>query len=108
VGPSFAKEIFFTARQFTAAEAQMIGLCNRVVSDKEREGYVKGYADTIAVNAPLTVDSVKYIVGQTLTGESKRDLKKCDELVKACFPSTHYKKARKAFMEKRKPAFTGS
>ena len=30
VGPSFAKEIFFTARQFTAAEAQTMGLVNRV------------------------------------------------------------------------------
>ena len=108
VGPSFAKEIFFTARQFTAAEAQMMGLVNRVVSDKELEGYVKEYAETIAANAPLTVDSVKYIVGQTLTDESKRDLKKCDELVQACFASNDYKEGRKAFMEKRKPAFTGS
>src|ERR1700719_2823911 len=31
VGPSFAKEIFFTARQFDAAEAQVMGLVNRVV-----------------------------------------------------------------------------
>ena len=33
VGPSFAKEIFFTARQFTAAEAQTMGLVNRVLPD---------------------------------------------------------------------------
>ncbi len=33
VGPSFAKEIFFTARQFTAAEALQMGLVNRVVPD---------------------------------------------------------------------------
>ena len=37
VGPSFAKEIFFTARQFTAAEAQMMGLVNRVLPDAELE-----------------------------------------------------------------------
>ena len=65
-------------------------------------------AETIATNAPLTVDSVKYIVGQAVTDESKRDLKKCDELVQACFASNDYKEGRKAFMEKRKPAFTGS
>ena len=108
VGPSFAKEIFFTARQFTAAEAQMMGLVNRVLPDSELESYVKDYADTIAANAPLTVDSVKYIVGQAVTDESKRDLNKCDELVQACFASNDYKEGRKAFMEKRKPAFTGS
>ena len=31
VGPSFAKEIFFTARQFDAEEARMMGFVNRVV-----------------------------------------------------------------------------
>src|SRR5665213_2318502 len=78
VGPSFAKEIFFTARQFTAAEAQVMGLVNRVVPDGELETYVKDYADGIAGNAPLTVDSVKFIVGQAVADETKRDLKKCD------------------------------
>jgi enoyl-CoA hydratase len=108
VGPSFAKEIFYTARQFTAAEAQVMGLVNRVLPDAELESYVKDYAETIAANAPLTVDSVKYIVGQAVADESKRNLKKCDDLVQACFASNDYKEGRKAFMEKRKPAFTGT
>jgi enoyl-CoA hydratase/carnithine racemase len=108
VGPSFAKEIFFTARQFTAAEAQMMGLVNRVVPDGELESYVREYAETIAGNAPLTVDSVKFIVAQAVLDESKRDLKKCDDLVQACFVSKDYTEGRKAFMEKRKPQFTGS
>jgi enoyl-CoA hydratase/carnithine racemase len=108
VGPSFAKEIFFTARQFTAAEAQVMGLVNRVLPDGEVESYVKTYADTISGNAPLTVNSVKYIVGQAVKPESQRDLKKCDELVAQCFASKDYIEGRTAFMEKRKPNFTGS
>ena len=64
VGPSFAKEIFFTARQFTAAEALQMGLVNRVLPEAELEKYVKDYADTISGNAPITVNSVKYIVGE--------------------------------------------
>ena len=33
VGPAYAREIFFTARQFTAEEALRMGLVNQVVPD---------------------------------------------------------------------------
>jgi enoyl-CoA hydratase/carnithine racemase len=107
VGPSYAKEIFYTARQFTAAEAQMMGLVNRVLPDGELEGYVRSYAEMIAGHAPLTVDSVKFIVEQAMTDEAQRDLERCEALVQACFASNDYIEGRKAFMEKRKPVFTG-
>jgi len=108
VGPSFAKEIFYTARQFDAAEAQTMGLVNRVVPADQLETYVKGYAETIGGNAPLTVNAVKFIANQTVADEDKRDLARCADLVKRCFASKDYIEGRRAFMEKRKPAFTGA
>jgi enoyl-CoA hydratase/carnithine racemase len=107
IGPSFAKEIFFTARQFDAAEAQVMGLVNRVVAADKLEAYVKDYADTIGGNAPLTVNAVKFIANQTAADESKRDPKRCADLVKRCFDSKDFIEGRRAFMEKRKPAFIG-
>ena len=108
VGPSFAMEIFYTARQFTAAEALTMGLVNRVVPDGELETYVKDYAETIAGNAPLTIRAVKATIGEMMKDESKRDLKRVAVAVDACFKSRDYEEGRKAFMEKRKPVFTGS
>src|SRR5207249_1423635 len=94
VGPAFAKEIFFTARQFDAEEARMMGVVNRVVPDAELEDYVKSYADTIATNAPLTVKTAKYIVNEAMKDESKRDLTRCRELVEQCFASNDYTEGR--------------
>jgi enoyl-CoA hydratase len=107
VGPAFAKEIFFTGRQFDATEAREMGLVNRIVKPDDLETYVKGYADTIAGNAPLTLKSVKFIVGEVVKDESQRDLVRANELVEACFTSQDYTEGRTAFMEKRKPVFKG-
>ncbi|TXJ17399.1 MAG: enoyl-CoA hydratase [Afipia sp.] len=107
VGPSFTKEIFFTARLFDVMEAVEMGLVNRVIENGELEFYVKDYAATIAANAPLTVDSIKFIVGEACKDELKRDMKRCEDMVDACFKSEDYKEGRAAFMEKRKPVFKG-
>jgi len=107
VGPSFAKEIFFTARQFTAAEAASMGLVNRVVPDAGLEDYVRDYAGAIAANAPLTVASIKTIVGELVRDESARDMQLCQQVVDRCFNSEDYVEGRTAFMAKRKPVFKG-
>jgi len=108
VGPSFTKEIFFTARQFDAAEALAMGLINRALPADKLEAYVKDYADTISNNAPLTVNSVKFIANQTAVDPDKRELARCADLVNGCFASKDFIEGRRAFMEKRKPAFTGT
>ena len=108
VGASFAKEIFYTARQFDAHEAYAMGLVNRVVPAGELEAYVKSITDMISANAPLTIKAVKFTVGEMLKDESKRNLARSVELVEQCFASRDYTEGRTAFMEKRKPVFTGS
>ena len=107
IGPSFTKEIFFTARQFSAAEAQTMGLVDRVVPDDQLESYVQQYADTIAGNAPMTVQAVKRSVLEGAKDPDDRDIAICDQMVDICNASEDYAEGRRAFMEKRKPVFVG-
>jgi enoyl-CoA hydratase len=108
VGPSFAKEIFYTARQFDAQEALAMGLINRAVPSAELENAVTAITDMICANAPLTIKAVKVTVGEILKDETKRNVARTTELVEACFVSRDYNEGRAAFMAKRKPVFTGT
>jgi enoyl-CoA hydratase len=107
VGPAFAKEILYTARQFNAEEALAMGLVNRVLPRAQLNEYVENYAARIAGNAPLTVHAVKSVVIEALKDPATRDLELCEEVVERCFASEDYKEGRRAFLEKRKPKFTG-
>jgi enoyl-CoA hydratase len=107
VGPSFAKEIFYTARQFDSTEALAMGLVNRVVPTPNIEAYVRDYAGKIGGNAPLTINSVKLCVNEATKDPDKRDLAAAQLAVDACFASADYVEGRTAFIEKRKPAFSG-
>jgi enoyl-CoA hydratase len=107
VGPANAKEIFFTGRLFDAKEALGMGLINRIVPEAELDSYVDNYCTLIGQNAPLTMHAAKRTVEELSRLDGTPDFGRSAQLVKECFESEDYIEGRRAFMEKRKPAFKG-
>ncbi len=107
VGVANALEILFTARQFSAAEAEKMGLVNRVMPVAEIESFVRDYAGRIADNAPLTLAAAKICAREILKHPARQDLAACEAAVAACFASADYAEGRAAFGEKRRPDFHG-
>ncbi len=107
VGPAAASEIFFTARQYDAADALRIGLVNQVVAKADLEAFTQTYATAIAANAPLTIRAAKRAIAETQRDPASRDLETVRRLIAECFASADYAEGVRAFLEKRKPEFKG-
>ena len=107
VGPSKAKEILFTAKRYTAAEAHAMGLVNQVVPVDELDAAVAEITDAIAEHAPLSLRASKLTINELAKDTGERDRAMMKDLSDTCFASEDYQEGRRAFREKRKPVFQG-
>ena len=104
VSPAFAKEMLFTARRYGAPEALNAGLVHRIVAAERLEQETAELCREIGENAPLTVKAAKRAIDALAGRVISDDLA---ELAAACFASQDYAEGQRAFLEKRKPRFTG-
>jgi enoyl-CoA hydratase/carnithine racemase len=107
VGPSWARLLMYTGMRIDSAEALRIGLVERLFPIDELWGETMTIAQTISENAPLAIKAAKITIAQVLKDESQRDLEAIRAIGHACMDSADFREGRQAFMEKRKPQFTG-
>jgi enoyl-CoA hydratase len=107
VGPSWARLLMYTGMRIDSAEACRIGLVDRVLPDADLWDATTEIARTISGNAPLAIKAAKITIAQVLKDPDQRDKKAIKEIGTACMDSEDFREGRRAFMEKRKPNFTG-
>ena len=107
VGWAAAAEILLVGDQVSAAEALRIGLVNRVVAADEVMPTARALAAKMAQNSPLAMRKAK----EAMIGASGRPLEDAfgveDQCIKVVLRSEDAREGSRAFMEKRKPNFTG-
>jgi len=108
VGAAKACEMILTGDAVDAAEAQRIGLVNRVVPHEELMKAAKELAMRIAKNPPLAVQMAKADMYAALAETDLVEQMQREEASQAILlNSEDFREAAAAFLEKREPAFKG-
>lgn len=108
VGVSKALELFLTADVLDAREALSLGIVNRVVSHETLMEETMKLASRIAQKPPLAVKMMKRAVYQGTTSTLRSHLDYISSQLSLLSETHDHSEAARAFLEKRKPVFTGS
>jgi 2-(1,2-epoxy-1,2-dihydrophenyl)acetyl-CoA isomerase len=107
VGLARAKELVFTADPIPAAEAERIGLVNRVVPAAELAAQTLALARRIAAGPPRALAMAKSLLTRGLALDLETSLQ-WEALVQGLMiESEDHREGLAAFFEKRPPRFTG-
>jgi enoyl-CoA hydratase/carnithine racemase len=104
VGPSWARQILFTADLVDAPTALRIGLVNELHEPSAVVPRAMALAETMASRAQLSVRGAKVIVDRITDGHHDED-ETVHALYEASVTSADYAEGVRAFLEKRPPAF---
>jgi enoyl-CoA hydratase/carnithine racemase len=106
-GTSRARELMFLSERIDARRAETLGLINRVVPDAELREAAFALAKTLAEGPSIALASIKDNLDHAVTSDLLDSMdQEAENLIKAARTSDH-KEAVRAFIEKRKPAFSG-
>ncbi|MCE4071491.1 MULTISPECIES: enoyl-CoA hydratase [Pseudomonas] len=108
LGSAKTRELMFLSDMLDANEAQRIGLVSRLVADADLEAQTQVLARRLADGPPLTYRFMKKNLNAAVDGSLEQILDmEATHMVLSSLTSDQ-REAVKAFMEKRKPQFSGT
>jgi 2-(1,2-epoxy-1,2-dihydrophenyl)acetyl-CoA isomerase len=107
IGPARAKELCFTARCIDAAEAERIGLVNKVVPLDRLLDESLSIAKTIAKGPSVSIAYIKRLINKSLETDLDALLEIEAFAQGVCMNTEDFKEGVAAFNEKRPPTFQG-
>ncbi len=107
IGWAKAAELYYRARVVDAQECLELGLVNAVVPDDQVLSTCLEWAGEIAENAPMAVQTTKRMMRMGLEQSYDTSVDQLMAHLGGMFASEDFKEGVRAFLEKRKPNFTG-
>lgn len=107
VGRNKAKELLMTGEPITAAEAERLGIVNKVVSPEELMETALAMARTVAERAPQAVRMAKQLVNDGVEAPLETAITMETGMTATLYETHDAQEGIKAFFEKRSPVFTG-
>jgi enoyl-CoA hydratase/carnithine racemase len=107
VGSAKACELVFTGTMISAAEADRIGLVNRIVPHDELMPVTMELAGRMARNPPGVLRLAKESIYRSLSSDLETAFARETQVQIECFYSEDFLEGLTAFKEKRKPRFRG-
>ncbi|MFT7130327.1 MAG: enoyl-CoA hydratase/carnithine racemase [Gammaproteobacteria bacterium] len=107
IGWAKAAELYYRGRVVKAHECQEIGLVNTVVADDVLMETALQWAQEIADNAPLAVQTTKRLMRMGMEESYDTSVDHLMMHLAGMFASEDFKEGVASFLERRKPKFTG-
>jgi len=107
VGEKMAKELVLTGGLISAQEALRIGLINRVVPKEKLKETVDEIISKLTTKSPAILKMAKIAVNKALESPLSVGMEGEKELFAMCFGTEDQKEGARAFLEKRKPQWSG-
>ena len=104
VGQKKAREIWFLCNQYTAEEAEKMGLVNKVVSLSELENTTIEWCKTIMKRSPLAIRMIKRAMNAELDGQHGL-MEFAGDATLLYYLTAEAQEGKNAFLEKREPDF---